>query len=114
MLGGGAAVTADAAWRAIPGSTWRDRAPMTLRSMDGPDGLAMPTSIDRRWLHRVESFLAVSGNTRALDDFRRDLLEYLRESCQHVWSNYPADGPDDPIASHRQCVWCNDVEWGEF
>jgi len=67
------------------------------------------TTLDRRWLWRLESFLAVSGTNRDQHQMGSDLRQYLNESCAHHWHNYAAD---DDIEAHRQCLYCHDVEWG--
>lgn len=87
---------------------WQDRAPAMLKSMDGPDGEPIPTPLDRRWLWRLEMFLAVSGTTDTHRAMARDLREYLTETCEHVWQGYEAE---DDLPAHRQCLWCNDVQW---
>lgn len=99
-------------WRAVEGTTWRDRAPAMLRdTLTGPDGEPCMTSTDRRWLWRMEQFLAVHGTNQRHQDARADLLEYLRETCEHHW-----DDPDGGVwfesfgTRERQCVWCNHVE----
>jgi hypothetical protein len=89
---------------------WQDQAPAMLKSMDGPDGEPIPTPFDRRWLWRLETFLAVSGTTDIHRVMARDLRQYLNETCEHVWRDWAGD---DVIAAHRQCLWCNDVEWAE-
>lgn len=89
-------------------SRWTDRAPAMLRAPEGPDGEQCPTPMDRRWLWRLEGFLAVSGTTGAHQAMSRDLREYLFETCEHHWRDYEAD---EEFAAHRQCLWCNDVEW---
>lgn len=87
---------------------WQDNAPAMLRSLAGPDGEDIPTPFDRRWLWRIEAFLAVSGTNDNQRQLGRDLRQYLNQTCQHVWRVWAGD---DVIAAHRQCLWCNDVEW---
>jgi hypothetical protein len=87
---------------------WQDRAPAMLQSLVGPDGEDIPTSFDRRWLWRVEAFLAVHGTTDEQRALGHDLAQYLHETCQHVWRDYAAEVD---IPAHRQCLWCNEVEW---
>lgn len=102
---------AETPWRAVPGTTWRDRAPAMLRdTLTGPRSEPCFAPTDRRWLWRLESFLAVYGTNQRHDDARRDLLEYLRETCEHHWEDYAAES-DGSIPAHRQCLWCNDVDW---
>jgi hypothetical protein len=66
------------------------------------------TSVDRRWLWRLENFLAIHGTNDDQRDMGTDLREYLNESCEHHWHSYSGD-PDIP--AHRQCLYCHDVEW---
>lgn len=88
--------------------TWRDRAPAMLRSESGPYDEPLATPMDRRWLWRIEMFLAVHGTNPSQHQMGRDLRQYLNETCEHAWRSY--DG-DDVIPAHRQCLWCNDVEF---
>ena len=90
-------------------TTWMDRAPASvlefgLCSQGDPD----ETSVDRRWLWRLEGFLAVSGTTDLQRQMGRDLAEYLFETCEHHWHEAAAE---NDIPAHRQCLWCNEVEW---
>jgi hypothetical protein len=90
---------------------WQNRAPAMLRSPEGPDGEPCPTPMDRRWLWRIEAFLAVYGTTDAHRAMSRDLREYLNETCEHVWREEEAE---NDFPAHRQCLWCNDIEgWDE-
>lgn len=89
---------------------WRDRAPAMLReTFTGPNGEPCFTTVDRRWLWRLESALVVSAPANGtLAELQSDLHQYLIESCEHHWSDYAGD---EHIPAHRQCVWCNRVEW---
>jgi hypothetical protein len=90
---------------------WRDRAPAMLLTAAGPNGEPCDTPADRRWLWRLENMLAVTAPMgSALDDLRRDLRQYLNETCDHHWQEYDGE-PGTPIGAHRQCLWCNDTEW---
>lgn len=99
-------------WRAIPGTTWRDRAPETVGdTFAGPDEEPCPTPLDRRWLWRLATHLlhtAPLGSPGAA--LYCDLLEYLRETCVHHWAEYTAE-PEGAIEAHRQCLWCQHIEW---
>ena len=66
--------------------------------------------MDRRILWNLEGFLAVSGTIREHRQKQENLLAYLRSTCAHHWHEYEAD---PPIKAHRQCLWCNEVEWIE-
>lgn len=104
-------------WRAVPGTRWQQRAPESL--WDGSAGLDAdgnpdPTSTDRRWLW-LEKTLAVNAPTGShLEALQRDLVEYLRETCDHHWDDpdgYHYIEPDDPATPKiRQCKWCAHVE----
>lgn len=89
---------------------WRDNAPAMLReSFNGPNGEPCFTTLDRRWLWHVEGQLAVLATTDHLRDVQRDLAQFLHETCEHHWgSDWPGD---DHVPAHRQCVWCNYVDW---
>jgi hypothetical protein len=92
-------------------SHWIDRAPAYLRGHTGPDGEELATPIDRRWLWRIDDFLAVNATTDRQRQLGRDLRQYLAESCIH---HFPRVSPaQDGIPSHRQCVWCHWVDWVE-
>ena len=90
-------------------SHWTNRAPASvleegLCARGEPD----PTSLDRRWLWRLESFLAISGTTDLHRQMASDLTAYLNETCEHHWHEYAGDAD---IPAHKQCSWCNDVVW---
>ena len=87
---------------------WRDRAPHSILDLFTPRGDLVTTPMDRRWLWRLEGTLAVSATNDTLRQLARDLGQYLHETCEHHWQPYAGD---DDIPAHRQCLWCNDVEW---
>jgi hypothetical protein len=87
---------------------WRERAGRILLDPNGPDGRPIPTPLDRRWLWRIESDLAVSAANDGLRQLARDIRAYLNETCEHHWSEWRAA---DDIPAHRQCLWCCDVDW---
>lgn len=91
---------------------WLERAPQMLND-EGRCGSGEPdeTTLDRRWLWRLESFLAVYGTNPTQRQMGQDLRQYLNESCAHHWHSYAADAD---IAAHRQCQYCYDVEWGDL
>lgn len=92
-------------------TNWRDRAPsMLLDTLTGPDGEPCFTTTDRRWLWRLEGFLAVSATNARQREMAADLRQYLNETCEHHWRNYEAK-PGDAIGTHRQCLWCAETEW---
>lgn len=90
---------------------WRDNAGRVLLDPNDAHGVPLTTPLDRRWLWKLEGFLAVSATTADQRAMQTDLRDYLRETCEHHWTDYPNEGPDDPIASHRSCLWCSDIEW---
>lgn len=87
-------------------SDWRDRAPRSLLDPAGPNGEAITAPLDRRWLWRLETFLALNGGADERRVMSRDLTQYLRETCPHDWQS-GVNYSDQPI---RQCLWCNIVE----
>jgi hypothetical protein len=91
---------------------WLNRASAMLReeglcSRGEPDA----TAIDRRWLWRLEGFLAVSGTNPGHRQMGSDLRQYLNETCVHHWHACAAEGE---IEAHRQCLYCKDVQWGQL
>lgn len=90
------------------GEHWTTRAPASLLRPGGcsNEDCADPTPQDRRWLWRLESFLAINGTTPGHRDMGGDLRQYLNETCEHHWHTYDADAV---IPAHRQCAWCSDV-----
>jgi hypothetical protein len=93
-----------------PGKTWRERAGRIVLDPLGPHDEVMTTSMDRRWLWRIEGLLAVSATCDAQRQLTADLRAYLGETCEHHWRDYAGD---DDIPAHRQCLWCNEVEWAD-
>lgn len=81
---------------------WTERAPRPLRTAYDPDGQPHETSLDRRWLWRLENTLAVN-NTGTLSTLLADLRQYLDESCEHHWREFEAD---DEFEAFSQCLWC--------
>ena len=92
-----------------PGADYRTRLPMSIldEGLDS-DGNPDPTSLDRRWLWRLEKFLLVNGTNPTHHQMQADLQVYLRTTCEHHWKAYAAEADTD---AHRQCSWCCDVEW---
>jgi hypothetical protein len=88
--------------------TWRVRAPRSV--IDPYDSQDNPifTPLDRRWLWRLEGFLAIHGTNRGHRTMAADLREYLAESCDHHFIRYTPDPGEAPL---RQCIWCKRVEW---
>lgn len=87
-------------------SDWRDRAPRSLLDPAGPNGETITAPLDRRWLWRLETFLALNGGSDETRVMSRDLTQYLRDTCTHDWQS-GVNYSDQPI---RQCLWCNIVE----
>jgi hypothetical protein len=95
----------------VTGRRWEHHASAAVLESDRCRlGNSDPTSVDRRWLWRLESFLSVSGTTDGHRTMASDLHQYLNETCGHHWHKYAADGD---IAAHSQCTWCNDVRWAD-
>ena len=95
-----------------PQRNWRDNAPASLLdSFTDADGAPCLTTLDRRWLWRLEQHLVVCGTTQYHRDMAADLRQYLNETCAHHWRIWAGD---EYIEAHRQCVWCTEVEWGVF
>lgn len=89
-------------------SQWRTRASAMLNDVGlCSNGEFDATSQDRRWLWRLEAFLAVSGTTDAQRELGRDLAYYLHQTCPHHWHFYGNTGPDDWYPTHVQCLYCN-------
>ena len=86
---------------------WLEHAPASIRDGDGSCsrvGCRDATDLDRRWLWRLESMLAVSGTTSGHRLMATDLHQYLNETCDHHWHAFAGDGD---IPDHRQCSWCH-------
>ncbi len=90
---------------------WLDRASAMLHDKGRcSDGEPDATALDRRWLWRLESFLAVHGTNPGQRQMGSDLRQYLNETCVHHWHAWPeGDWEGGP---GRQCLYCHDVEWG--
>lgn len=88
---------------------WRERAGRILLDPNGPDGRPLTTPLDRRWLWKIETQLAVSGTNDTMRQLGRDLRQYLAETCEHHWSE--ACEAEAQIPAHRQCLWCSEVDW---
>lgn len=88
---------------------WASRAPASVLEYDlCARGHTDPTPQDRRWLRRLESYLAVFGTNDGQRSMGRDLQQYLHETCEHNWHGSKAEAD---IPAHRQCSWCSAVEW---
>jgi hypothetical protein len=88
--------------------SWRDRAPLSVTDPCDSQGLPLSTPADRRWLWRIESFLAVSGTNDTQRQMGRDLAQYLNETCEHHYIHFTPE-PREPRC--RQCIWCHETEW---
>lgn len=80
----------------------------------GPHGEIIETPTDHRLLWYVRD------NLIGCPDYLRPTFEvlndYLAANCQHHWRDYPTccEPPKpDCHPPHRQCLWCNSVEWLE-
>lgn len=91
---------------------WRDHMPRSVLDPFCPQGHVITESVERRMLWHLEGVLTVRATSDALRSIARNLRDYLDETCVHHWHTYEPDpGNDNDIAAHRQCLWCNDVEW---
>lgn len=97
---------------AVETTDWRHRAPgMLLRPGLCSHRHLDETDMDRRWLWLLEAALAVEAPTGSdLAQVAYDLKQYLHETCEHHWHGFDADAY---LPAHRQCLYCNHVEWGE-
>jgi hypothetical protein len=76
----------------------------------GPDGEKIDTPTDHRMLWYVrDELLGVS--TPYVREVFQFLNDYLSATCQHHWRSYESEA--GYCGAHRQCLWCNDVEWIE-
>lgn len=85
---------------------WTERAPRSLTAEYGPDGKPLVTSVDRRWLWWLEGELSLRSRD-GLHELRRDLAQYLHETCAHHWRHYPDE--EECGGQHWQCLWCDAV-----
>lgn len=85
---------------------WTNRASNPLVAAYDRYGVPLTTPMDRRWLWRIEGALAISSQHDS--QLLKDLKQYLYETCEHHWLHY--DG-DEVVAEHRQCMWCDTVDW---
>jgi hypothetical protein len=77
-----------------------------------PQGHVIETATDRRLLWHLARELS-GGVTKSQRDIGWAAERYLHVTCEHHWHEHlkccePAEGCPPP---HRQCLWCNDVEW---
>lgn len=86
--------------------------PRAVFDPNGPDGEPIPTPTEHRLLWWIRD------NLIGCPDYLRPTFEvlndYLAANCQHHWRNYPTccePRKDDCYPPHRQCLWCNSVEW---
>jgi len=94
-------------------TNWRDNAGNLLLDPNDPAGNPITTPLDRRWLWRLASALAVSATNDVLRDLGRDLHQYLGETCEHHWLHYAASEDPDDTGAFRQCLWCHDTRFGD-
>lgn len=96
---------------------WRDGAPKMLTSITGPRDEPILTPVDRRWLWHLEAALSLSAPTGStLHEVTDKLRNYLHETCEHHWLDYATccEPPNEDCSPpHRQCLWCNEVEWAD-
>lgn len=91
-----------------PDGHWTQRAREPLNAVVDRDGRTVTTPVDRRWLWRLETALAVSARPGdVLDDLRKDLAQYLAETCEHHWLHCAGGGY---VPEHEQCMWCHKIQ----
>lgn len=116
------AVATDVAWQLRRDIGERPASPAAADAGTWPRGVTDPhcaqghhveTPADRRLLWHLEGQISTyAPHGSALDRLARDLRQYLNETCQHHWHEYePEPGNENDVPAHRQCLWCNDVEW---
>ena len=88
---------------------WRGYFPRGVQDPSGPDGEPITTPTDRRLLWFLESELAIFGTTDHHRDLTAALRSYLNETCVHHWPR--TFQGDETVPAHRQCLWCNHVDW---
>lgn len=94
-------------------STIPDVFPRGVRDPLCPDEHVIADSTDRRLLWHLEGELAIGGTTEQQRDLGRALSQYLHATCEHHWHEHLAccETPDECPPPHRQCLWCNYVQW---
>ena len=75
----------------------------------GPSGEVIETPTDHRMLWHLEHQLALAPQKPQVQEMHALLLAYLQGNCQHHWRDYEAE--EGYCEAHRQCLWCNSVEW---
>lgn len=75
-------------------------------------------SRDLWWLWNIEGELSLmNGKDEYVDALRQKLRRYLHDSCVsagHHWHEYPeSEAYGQTVGAHKQCLWCNAVEWKE-
>lgn len=93
---------------------WSDNMPRSVLDLYCAQDHVVTTPTDRRMLWHIEGQLAVAATNDTLRELALHLHRYLNETCAHHWHEYEPD-PDNEhdVRAHRQCLWCNDVEWRE-
>lgn len=77
----------------------------------GPHGEVIETPTDHRLLWHLENRLALAPQKPQVQEMHALLLAYLQGNCQHHWREHEAE--EGYCDAHRQCLWCNSVEWLE-
>lgn len=87
---------------------WQDVFPRSIIDPKGPRGEPVTATTDRRLLWHIEGWLAVNGTNEGQHRVRLAIYRYLCDTCEHHWLDYEGD---ETIPAHKQCLWCNDVDW---
>ena len=94
-------------------STIPDVFPRGVRDPFCSQGHVVETPTDRRMLWNLAHELS-AGTTQRQRELGRAAEAYLHATCEHHWheSLTCCDPPDDGCyPPHRQCLWCNTVQW---
>ena len=96
-------------WRLVHERNPERTLPRGVFDCYGPDGEVIDTPTDHRMLWYVRDSLIGAASTPYLREVFGFLNDYLGATCKHHWRDYEAE--DGYCEAHRQCLWCNDVQW---
>ena len=96
-------------WHAVHERNPERLLPRGIFDRYGPDGEVIETPTDHRMLWYVRDQLLGAASTPYLREVFGFLNDYLGATCRHHWRDYKAE--EGYCEAHRQCLWCNDVEW---
>ncbi|AKQ06994.1 hypothetical protein PBI_OVECHKIN_92 [Mycobacterium phage Ovechkin] len=107
MTNDGSGVVAE--WRHVHGRNPDRVLPGGVFASHGPRGEEIDTPTDHRMLWYVRDQLLGADMKPYVREIFEFLNDYLAATCQHHWLEYEAE--EGYCEAHRQCLWCNDVEW---